>query len=225
MFLKDFKRLPSGKVYFALVSVREGLPQGARQQTPNSLKTLNFKLVKHTLFLDRDGVLNERLVDDYVKSPSELVPVPRLAETMALLSAFFSPIVVVTNQQGIGKGLMTEDDLGLVHEALRKEAMRLGGRIDGFYYCPHRSDALCNCRKPATGMALQAKADFPQIDFKNAWMVGDSVSDMDFAHNAGMHSVFIRGKEEDKGKSVPIAPEYTFDDLAAFARFVKVFRG
>ncbi len=176
------------------------------------------------LFLDRDGVLNERLVGDYVKSPSELIPVPHLAETMALLSAFFSPIVVVTNQQGIGKGLMTENDLKQVHEALHAEATRLGGRIDGFYYCPHRSDALCNCRKPATGMALQAKENFPQLDFKNAWMVGDSVSDMDFAHNAGMHSVFIHGKEEDSEKIQSEPPEYTFENLAAFAQFVKVFR-
>lgn len=144
---------------------------------------------------------------------------------MALLSAYFSPIVVVTNQQGIGKGLMTEADLGLVHEALLAEAARQGGHIDGFYFCPHLSNALCDCRKPAIGMALQAKADFPQIDFQNAWMVGDSASDMNFARNAGMHSVFIRGKEEDAGKTEQIAPEYTFDDLAAFARFVKVFRG
>jgi histidinol-phosphate phosphatase family protein len=177
------------------------------------------------LFLDRDGVLNERLVGDYVKSPSELIAVPHLAETMALLSAFFSPIVVVTNQQGVGKGLMNEDDLKRVHEALYTEATHLGGRIDGFYYCPHKSDAGCICRKPGIGMALQAKTDFPQIDFKNAWMVGDSVSDMDFAHNAGMHSVFIRGKEEDAGKTAQTTPEYTFNDLAAFARFVKVFRG
>ncbi|MCC6412658.1 MAG: HAD family hydrolase [Saprospiraceae bacterium] len=175
------------------------------------------------LFLDRDGVLNERLVGDYVKSPSELVPVLHLAETMALLSQFFSPIVVVTNQQGIGKGLMTEADLKRVHEALNAEATRLGGRIDGFYHCPHRSDAGCNCRKPGIGMALQAKADFPQIDFQNAWMVGDSVSDMDFAHNAGMHPVFIHGKEEDSEKIKSKTPEHTFENLAAFAQFVKVF--
>lgn len=181
--------------------------------------------MKPALFLDRDGVLNGRLPGDYVKSPSELSPVPQLAETMVLLSAYFSPLVVVTNQQGIGKGLMTEDDLKRVHEALRAEATRLGGRIDGFYFCPHKSDAGCDCRKPGIGMALQAQTDFPQIDFKNAWMVGDSVSDMGFAHKAGMHSVFIHGKAEDSEKIKSESPEYTFDDLAAFAQFVKVFRG
>lgn len=181
--------------------------------------------MKPALFLDRDGVLNERLIDDYVKSPAELVPVAQLAETIALLSQFFAPIVVVTNQQGIGKGLMTEADLGLVHEALRAEATRLGGHIDGFYFCPHLSDAGCPCRKPAIGMALQAKADFPQIDFQNAWMVGDSASDMVFARNAGMHSVFIHGKEEDSEKIKSESPEHTFENLATFARFVKVSMG
>jgi D-glycero-D-manno-heptose 1,7-bisphosphate phosphatase len=133
-----------------------------------------------TLFLDRDGVINQRIPGDYVKSPETFEPMPGLGEAMRLLTNHFDLILVVTNQQGIGKGLMGEFELAEVHRHLRAFVTDAGGRIDAIYHCPHLKEANCTCRKPATGMAWQALQDFPDMDLENAWMVGDSVSDMVF---------------------------------------------
>jgi len=149
------------------------------------------------LFLDRDGVINVRTVGDYVKSPAEFVPVEGLGEAMRLLAGLFERIVVVTNQAGIGRGRMAESDLIAVHTKMIDIVQAAGGRIDKAYYCPHRSDAGCDCRKPAPGMAHKAKTDFPDIDFKDAWLIGDSASDIEFGQRLGMHTALITGKTEE----------------------------
>ena len=173
-----------------------------------------------TLFLDRDGVLNVRTVGDYVKSPDEFVPVEGLGEAMRLLAGWFDRIVVVTNQAGIGKGLMTEADLAAVHAKMMGLVQSAGGRIDKVYYCPHRSDAGCDCRKPTPGMALQAKADFPDIDFANAWLVGDSASDIEFGQRLGMHTALITGKAEETALLANMEIEIRCSSLL---EFVKIF--
>lgn len=171
------------------------------------------------LFLDRDGVLNLRPPGDYVKSPDEFTPAPGAAEAVALLSARFARIVVVTNQAGIGKGLMTEADLEAVHAVLLDIVARAGGRIDAVYHCPHRPDEGCDCRKPAVGMALQARRDFPEIDFGQSWMVGDSASDMAFGQALGMKTVLIAGKYEEADLLAEMDVDYRFDSLLDFAHF------
>ncbi|MBP6825225.1 MAG: HAD family hydrolase [Saprospiraceae bacterium] len=172
-----------------------------------------------TLFLDRDGVINVRPIGDYVRAPDGFIPVEGLAEAMQLLASRFSRIIVVTNQAGIGKGLMTEADLASVHREMTALATATGGRIDGIYYCPHAKDAGCSCRKPATGMAWQALADFPDIDFDNAWMAGDSASDIAFAQALGIRTVLIAGKEEDAETLVAVKVDFRFDSLLHFARY------
>lgn len=174
-----------------------------------------------TLFLDRDGVINRRTPGDYVKTPDEFVPESGMPEAMPLLGKVFGHIVVVTNQSGIGKGLMTEADLALVHKKMMDIVQVAGGRIDRVYYCPHRSDAGCACRKPATGMALQAQADFPDIDFSHSWIVGDSVADMALGQALGMTTVLITGKEEETAQLEAMAIDYRFASLLAFARFIQ----
>lgn len=145
----------------------------------------------YTLFLDRDGVINRRIVDGYVRTPDEFSWLPRADEAVAMLSRVFGVCVVVTNQQGIGKGLMTEVDLAAIHQRLMRRVEALGGQVNGVYFCADLEGTNSLCRKPATGMALQAKMDFPQIDFSHSLMVGDSPSDMAFADALGMHSAFI----------------------------------
>jgi histidinol-phosphate phosphatase family protein len=172
-----------------------------------------------TLFLDRDGVINQRVPGDYVKSPDAFIPTPGLSEAMRLLSTAFDLILVVTNQQGIGKGLMGEMELADVHRKMFSLANAEGGRIDKVYHCPHRSDAGCPCRKPATGMAWLALEDFPELDFENAWMVGDSVADMAFAERLGMRKVLIRGKIEELEALSKMQVDFAFDSLLEFARF------
>ena len=173
-----------------------------------------------TLFIDRDGVINERIPGEYVSSQEAFVPVPGLAEAIRRLSDKFDLIVVVTNQQGIGKGLMGEIDLANVHQHMLQLAAAEGGHIDAVYHCPHRSEEQCPCRKPATGMAWRALEDFPTLDLENAWMVGDSASDMEFARRLGIRKVLIRGKVEELDLLAAMEVDFAFDSLLDFARFM-----
>jgi len=174
----------------------------------------------NTLFLDRDGVLNSRIPGNYVKTPDEFQPIEGLGKAIRILSDHFDRIIVVTNQAGIGKGLMTEIQLHAVHQKMRTVVETAGGRIDRVYHCPHKPAQGCTCRKPATGMAWKALADFPEIDFDDAWMVGDSASDMEFARRLGIRPVLIRGKLEDLDAIADMKIDLKFDSLLEFAQWI-----
>lgn len=143
-----------------------------------------------TLFLDRDGIINKHRQNDYVKTWDEFEFLPGVLEAFALLSKRFKRIIVVTNQRGVGKGLMSEATLLDIHERMVVEIKKNGGRIDKIYYCTDVNNDSPN-RKPNIGMALQAKIDFPDLDFKRSLMVGDSESDMEFGKRTGMNSLKI----------------------------------
>lgn len=162
--------------------------------TKKQITTLENKIYidsTWTLFLDRDGVINKRLVGDYVKKWEEFEFLENVPETIAFCAKRFKTIVVVTNQQGIGKKLMTEEDLHGIHHNMIKHIESKGGRIDKVYFCPHLKSENPYCRKPLPGMGLEAKKDFPTIDFSKSIMVGDSISDMEFGSALGMINVFI----------------------------------
>ena len=150
-----------------------------------------------TLFLDRDGVINQRIPGRYVADIEEFVFWDGALEAMRFFAKKFEKIIVVTNQQGIGKGLMTDAQLAHVHAHMREQIELAGGRIDAIYYCPKLAKDNPECRKPNIGMALQAQADFPDIDFEKSIMVGDSVTDMQFGLKLNMKTVFIQTKPED----------------------------
>lgn len=157
----------------------------------------NWKVDKSwTLFLDRDGVINKRIVEGYVKTVEEFIFNNGVLNTIKELSKIFGRIVVVTNQQGIGKGLMTEEDLKKVHDYMLREVKKSGGRIDNIYFAPKLASPTNELRKPNIGMALQAQKDFPEINFSKSVMIGDSPSDMAFGKNAGMKTIFV-GKENE----------------------------
>ena len=149
-----------------------------------------------TLFLDRDGVINKKLEGDYVKIIDEFEFLPYALEAIKLFSSRFHKVVIVTNQQGISKRLMTENDLHKVHQYLLQEVQNFGGRIDAIYHAPQLADENSMMRKPNIGMALQAKEEFPSIDFKKSIMIGDSISDMKFAKNLNMFGIFIGQSEK-----------------------------
>lgn len=176
-----------------------------------TLKDLNIDKT-WTLFLDRDGVINKRLPGDYVKTLNEFEFLEGVTEAFRILSGIFGKIVIVTNQQGIGKGLYTENDLGIIHHYLADEIEKHGGRIDRIYFSPHLASANHNSRKPAIGMALAAQNDFPEIDFPRSVIVGDSLSDMEFGRNAGMKTVFIA-----EASLLDDRIDFCFPDLFAFA--------
>ncbi len=151
-----------------------------------------------TLFLDRDGVINKKLENDYVKSWDEFEFLPGVLESIQYFSQIFGKIVVVTNQQGIGKGLYTHEDLDNIHHKMILEITASGGRIDKVYYSPNLNSENSILRKPNIGMGLKAKEDFPEIDFKKSVMIGDSVSDMQFGKNLGMKTFYITQKDISK---------------------------
>lgn len=138
-----------------------------------------------TLFLDRDGVINKRL-SGYITSSKEFEFLSQVPAAIAKFNEVFGLVLVVTNQQGIGKGLMTLEDLAAVHEYMLSEI-----HVDKIYFAPELKSENSPNRKPKTGMAVQAKSDFPQIDFKKSVMIGDSVSDMQFGKTLGMTTIFV----------------------------------
>lgn len=175
---------------------------------------------KWTLFLDRDGVINDRIVGNYVRNWTEFEFMKGVLEAMPILARKFDCIVVVTNQQGIAKGIMTEDALNKVHAKMLEEIEKKGGRIDKVYFCAEHERENSPCRKPNVGMAKQAKSDFPRIDFDHAIMVGDSITDIEFGYNMNMKTVLVTTKidiDQQKLERIKDKINYTYSDLCAFA--------
>jgi histidinol-phosphate phosphatase family protein len=148
-----------------------------------------------TLFLDRDGVINKKLDNDYVKHWIEFEFLDGSIDAMKYLATLFGKIVVVTNQQGIGKRLYRVEDLELIHTNMLYEISYHGGRIDKVYFSPYLNSENHPTRKPGIGMALQAKKDFPEIDFSKSIIIGDSMTDMEFGRSAGMKTAYVSEKD------------------------------
>jgi len=130
------------------------------------------------------------------------------------LSNYFKHTFVVTNQQGIGKGLMTEEELAILHEQVYKDVKKGGGKIDKIYHAPQLATQYHSFRKPRTGMAKQAQKDFPSVDFRKSVMVGDFVTDMQFAKKLGMIKIFINKQKKSPNE---IKVDYCFESLFAFS--------
>ncbi len=181
-----------------------------------TLHSLNISK-EWTLFLDRDGVINRRLVDDYVKTWDDFKFLDGVLEAMKIFNQSFGKIVVVTNQQGVGKGLMKVQTLEEIHMRMTSEVENAGGRIDKIYFCPDLKDSGSFNRKPQVGMGLKAKKDFAQINFKTSIMAGDSVSDMKFGRCLGMKTVWI-SSELSVPRKYPQLVDFSFDDLFLFSQ-------
>ena len=153
-----------------------------------------------TLFLDRDGVINKKLENDYVKHGVDFEFLDGSIDAIRYLAGVFGRIIVVTNQQGIGKRLYRTEDLELIHKNMLYEIAYHGGRIDKVYFSPYLNSENHPTRKPGIGMALAAQKDFPEIDLRKSIVVGDSMSDMEFGRTAGMKTVFISENTTNDGK-------------------------
>lgn len=167
------------------------------------------------LFLDRDGVLNRHIVGDYVRSWNQWEWLPGVLETLPSLAAEYKRIFLISNQQGVGKGLMSATDLDTIHRHMLADIEAAGGRIDGIYTCTDLESAHSPNRKPEIGMALQAQRDFPEVDFSRSVMVGDNITDMQFARNAQMRAVYIT-KNNPVPDSVRDITDLFVSDLSAF---------
>ena len=146
--------------------------------------------MSRTLFLDRDGVINVKIDNDYVKSWAEFEFRQDFLKVVHPITHIFDRIIIVTNQKGIGRGLMTEDDLSDIHQKMVTEIKAHGGKIDAIYYCSHKSDDYPN-RKPRIGMAIQAKHDFPDLRFSHSILIGDSKCDIQLAEQLNIQSVYM----------------------------------
>lgn len=150
-----------------------------------------------TLFLDRDGVINRRIPDAYINHWDDF-RFARGAETaLQKLHQRFARLIIVTNQQGIAKKIMTRAQLERIHARMLAVLEAKGVQVSAVYYCGESKSKANNCRKPAPAMGLQAQADFPEIDFQRSIMVGDSISDLQFGRNLDMKTVLITSKKEE----------------------------
>jgi len=144
-----------------------------------------------TLFLDRDGVINVKLEGRYVKITDEFEFMPGAELAIAHFSKIFKRILIVTNQQGIAKGIMSDEDLDVLHQNMVQELKVNGGSINKIYYCPHLANENCNCRKPNPGMIQQAILDFPTIKIEESYLVGDSDTDIMAGEKMGLITVKV----------------------------------
>lgn len=175
--------------------------------------------IGNALFLDRDGVINQRIDGGYVRTPDQLLLLPGAAEAIAQLSALYSRLFIVTNQQGIGKGLMSEADLSAVHRKLIDAVTKAGGRIDRIYHCPSRKEAHDFRRKPNIGMALEARRDYPDISLRRSVMIGDAATDMLFGRRCGMQTILV-GEWPDIATTHATLVDYRFPTLAEAAQAI-----
>ena len=177
-----------------------------------TLKELNIDK-SWTLFLDRDGVINDRLIDDYVKFIHELKIISGVPEAIHHFGEIFKRIVVVTNQQGIGRGIMTEEDLREIHGFMNNLFVEYDGKIEKFYFAPQLKSENSNYRKPGTGMGLKAQEDFPDIVFEKCLLIGDSESDIEFGMKLGMKTIMLTNT-----RNLSTQADYIFRDLSEVSK-------
>jgi histidinol-phosphate phosphatase family protein len=142
-----------------------------------------------TIFLDRDGVINENR-SDYVKSWSEFRFLPGSREAIAKLTQAGHRIVVCTNQAGIARGTISIQTVEEIHRRMIESISEVGAKIEKVYYCPHDRDGDCSCRKPRPGMLLRARDEL-DIDLHDAVFIGDSITDIRAGLAAGIHTVLV----------------------------------
>jgi D-glycero-D-manno-heptose 1,7-bisphosphate phosphatase len=170
-----------------------------------------------TLFLDRDGVISRRKPDDYVRNWEEFRFLDGVMEAMAVFNKVFGRIIMVSNQQGVGKGLMSAGTLKMIDSRMKEEIVKNGGRMDASYYSTHLASENHPDRKPNPGMALKAQKDFPEINFSKSVMVGDTPSDMEFGKRLGMKTVFV-GEDYSSVDSGLI--DFHYSNLLEFSKMI-----
>ncbi|MFV0607358.1 MAG: HAD-IIIA family hydrolase [Niabella sp.] len=170
-----------------------GIPQDYKKaQQELSLQPLDLTKIDKswTLFLDRDGVINHDKIGSYIFNADEFRFMDGAPALFKKLTEKFNRIIIVTNQRGIGKGLMTLDDLNNIHQKMLKGITDFGSKIDAIYFATS-IDNRNYMRKPNPGMALAAKLDFPDIDYAKSIMIGNNITDMEFARNAGIKTIYL----------------------------------
>jgi D-glycero-D-manno-heptose 1,7-bisphosphate phosphatase len=168
-----------------------------------------------TVFLDRDGTINESAAaGEYIVDPSEVRLLPGAAAAIRLLNQLPAKAVVVTNQRGIALGRMSEAELAAVNAELAAQLAAAGARLDAVFHCPHERNA-CDCRKPGPAMFERAGAEVPGVRIKGAAMVGDSALDVEAGRRLGLTTVRLGASAAGDPE-----PDHTAADLLAAVRWL-----
>lgn len=170
------------------------------------------------IILDRDGVINQDS-DAYVKSTAEWLPIPGSIEAIVQLSNAGFTIAIATNQSGLARGYFSIEALTAMHDKMHQMVRQAGGSIAAIAFCPHGPDDGCNCRKPKPGLIYQLESQL-QLNAQGAWLVGDSLRDLQAAEAAGCKPALVKtgkggstlSKLHQLSNTVPV-----FKDLADFA--------
>jgi D-glycero-D-manno-heptose 1,7-bisphosphate phosphatase len=181
--------------------------------------------VNKAVFMDRDGTIVEDV--GYMNSPAQIKFIPGSIEAIKLLNEAGYKVVVITNQAGVARGLVTEDMLQTIDKTLHKWILNGGAHLDGLYYCPHHPEhgvypykQVCECRKPHPGLIKRAQRDL-NIDLANSYMIGDKATDVEAGKRAGTKAVFVKSGHgnEEKDKLVE-KPDHIADNLLAAVKWV-----
>jgi len=177
------------------------------------------------VFLDRDGTIVEDV--GYLNSPEQLQFIPGSIEAIKMLNEAGYKVVVITNQAGVARGLITEDMLQTIDKTLNKWILNGGAHLDGIYYCPHHPEygiypykQACECRKPHTGLIKKAEKDL-EIDLSQSFMIGDKSTDIEAGKCAGTKTVFVTtGKGQKEKEKLNKKPDHIAENLLEAVRWI-----
>ena len=173
--------------------------------------------IGHTVFLDRDGVIN-RDSPDYITAWDQFVFLPGSLEAIGRLTKAGRIVIVITNQSAVGRGMMDIATLDTMHHNLRQAVAAQDGRIEAFFYCPHHPSDGCACRKPKPGLIEQAQRQYG-LDLTSATMIGDSARDIECGIRSGCgRTILVQSGLHDARPQLDaqgLHPDWVATDLAA----------
>ncbi len=208
-------RIPVDRVYEAAVQQLSGLSRVSGLSRPDNIDQTNI-LSGYTIFLDRDGTLNPD--PGYIKSPDQFELFPGVSEALARLKRAGARLIIVTNQSGIARGLLSRKDLDAVHMKLKRLLDGAGVTLDAIYFCPHHPDDGCECRKPNRGMIDQAVRECG-VTLDHSYLIGDHSRDIELARRVGVRSILVTTgvvspQEAERLKASGPAPAWVASSLA-----------
>ena len=173
------------------------------------------------VFLDRDGVINEYPGDlQYVTKWSNFRFLPDVKQALKRLTENGFKIFVISNQAGVSKGVFSQTELDLITSNMLKELLAAGAKVQQVYYCVHRPEDNCSCRKPKTGLidlAMQGLSNQNRLELQESYFIGDTIRDIETGRSAGLKTILVfSGKEKPENEdSWTVPPDFTARDLAA----------
>lgn len=177
------------------------------------------------VFLDRDGTIIEDI--GYLNHPGEIKFIPGAIEAIKSLNQAGYKVVVITNQAGVARGLITEDMLQTIDKTLHKWILSGGAQLDGLYYCPHHPEhgvypykQVCECRKPHPGLIKRAKRDL-DIDLSASYMIGDKATDIEAGKAAGTKTIHVlSGRGIGEQKNLKGSPDHTAQNMLEAVKWI-----